>query len=211
MQMVNELLLFPDVHQRECINKGAQNSSSYCSIPSTIRRNPRDKRFPTSFRCSQCQQSEPAKGRVHQEHRDTNQKGRSHTARTRRTNKNVNGIAMELRKLNRAGVNNATNSVTVVAVLFATLALAAIFSVPGGDYDNGVAVMVGTIPLLYLLRLQRRCALIFTSLAVVVVQITLVREERSWDEGCEGNQQDDVVGVYMHHRCIRISVLYSCW
>jgi len=58
----------------------------------------------------------------------------------------VNGIAMELRKLNRAGVNNATNSVTVVAVLFATLALAAIFSVPGGDYDNGVAVMVGTIP-----------------------------------------------------------------
>lgn len=91
----------------------------------------------------------------------------------------MNGIAMELRKLNRAGVNNATNSVTVVAVLFATLALAAIFSVPGGDYDNGVAVMVGTIPLLYLLRLQRRCALIFTSLAVVVVQITLVREERS--------------------------------
>ncbi|KAG4999972.1 hypothetical protein JHK87_021044 [Glycine soja] len=138
--------LIQQEHQRECINKGAQNSSSYCSIPSTIRRNPRDKRFPTSFRCSQCQQSEPAKGRVHQEHRDTNQKGRSHTARTRRTNKNVNGIAMELRKLNRAGVNNATNSVTVVAVLFVTLALAAIFSVPGGDYDNGVAVMVGTIP-----------------------------------------------------------------
>ncbi|KAL0338363.1 UNVERIFIED_CONTAM: Ankyrin repeat-containing protein ITN1 [Sesamum angustifolium] len=49
----------------------------------------------------------------------------------RKTSKNVNGIAKELRKLHREGINNATNSVTVVAVLFATVAFAAIFTVPG--------------------------------------------------------------------------------
>ncbi|KAI7997787.1 Ankyrin repeat-containing protein ITN1 [Camellia lanceoleosa] len=57
----------------------------------------------------------------------------------RKTNKNMDGIAKELRKLHRDGINNATNSVTVVAVLFVTVAFAAIFTVPGGDGDNGVA------------------------------------------------------------------------
>ncbi|KAJ7977058.1 Ankyrin repeat family protein [Quillaja saponaria] len=61
---------------------------------------------------------------------------------TRKTNRNVNGIAKELQKLHRAGINNATNSVTVVAVLFSTVAFAAIFTVPGGDDDNGMAVMI---------------------------------------------------------------------
>jgi len=98
---------------------------------------------------------------------------RSQLKQTRKTNKNVNGIAMELRKLQRAGINNATNTVTVVAVLFAALAFAAIFSVPGGDYDSGVAVMEGTIAF-EVFFLSNSVAL-FTSLAVVVVQITLVR------------------------------------
>jgi hypothetical protein len=61
---------------------------------------------------------------------------------TRRTNKNVHGIAKELRKLHREGINNATNSVTVVAVLFATVAFAAIFTVSGGYDDSGLAVVV---------------------------------------------------------------------
>lgn len=60
---------------------------------------------------------------------------------TMRTNKNVHGIAKRLRKLHREGINNATNSVTVVAVLFATVAFAAIFTVPGGDLDSGEAVV----------------------------------------------------------------------
>ncbi|GFY96607.1 ankyrin repeat family protein [Actinidia rufa] len=46
---------------------------------------------------------------------------------TKRTNKNVHGIAKELRKLHREGINNATNSVTVVAVLFATVRLCSYF------------------------------------------------------------------------------------
>ncbi|RZC78838.1 hypothetical protein C5167_003149 [Papaver somniferum] len=94
---------------------------------------------------------------------------------TRKTNKNVHGIAKELRKLHREGINNATNSVTVVAVLFATVAFAAIFTVPGGDDDTGMAVAVAK-PSFKIFFIFNAVAL-FTSLAVVVVQITLVRGE----------------------------------
>lgn len=94
---------------------------------------------------------------------------------TRKTNKNVVNISKELRKLHREGINNATNSVTVVAVLFATVAFAAIFTVPGGDNDDGTAVVVKT-PSFKIFFIFNAIAL-FTSLAVVVVQITLVRGE----------------------------------
>ncbi|CAA3021216.1 ankyrin repeat-containing ITN1-like [Olea europaea subsp. europaea] len=93
----------------------------------------------------------------------------------RKTNKNMNGIAKELRKLHRKGINNATNSVTVVAVLFATVAFAAIFTVPGGDDKNGMAVTVSK-PSFKVFFIANAVAL-FTSLAVVVVQITVVRGE----------------------------------
>ncbi|RAL51225.1 unnamed protein product [Cuscuta campestris] len=94
---------------------------------------------------------------------------------TMKTNKNVYGIAKELRKLHREGINNATNSVTVVAVLFATVAFAAIFTVPGGDNDNGMAVAVAhtSFQIFFIFN----AIALFTSLAVVVVQITLVRGE----------------------------------
>lgn len=94
---------------------------------------------------------------------------------TRKTNKNVHGIAKELRKLHREGINNATNSVTVVAVLFATVAFAAIFTVPGGNENDGVAVAVQA-PSFRIFFIFNAIAL-FTSLAVVVVQITIVRGE----------------------------------
>ncbi|OVA03559.1 Ankyrin repeat [Macleaya cordata] len=94
---------------------------------------------------------------------------------TKKTNKNVNGIAKELRKLHREGINNATNSVTVVAVLFATVAFAAIFTVPGGDNNDGMAVVVGSIS--FKIFFIFNAIALFTSLAVVVVQITLVRGE----------------------------------
>ncbi|PKU84280.1 Ankyrin repeat-containing protein [Dendrobium catenatum] len=94
---------------------------------------------------------------------------------TRKTNKNVHGIAKEIRKLHREGINNATNSVTVVAVLFATVAFAAIFTVPGGDDNDGVAVAVLTVS--FKIFFIFNAVALFTSLAVVVVQITLVRGE----------------------------------
>ncbi|WOL15035.1 ankyrin repeat-containing protein ITN1-like [Canna indica] len=94
---------------------------------------------------------------------------------TRKTNKNVYGIAKELRKLHREGINNATNSVTVVAVLFATVAFAAIFTVPGGSADDGIAVAVHAAA--FRIFFIFNAVALFTSLAVVVVQITLVRRE----------------------------------
>ncbi|GMY08657.1 ankyrin repeat-containing protein ITN1-like isoform X2 [Fagus crenata] len=94
---------------------------------------------------------------------------------TRKTNKNVHNISKELRKLHREGINNATNSVTVVAVLFATVAFAAIFTLPGGDNDNGSAVVAKTIS--FKIFFISNAIALFTSLAVVVVQITLVRGE----------------------------------
>lgn len=94
---------------------------------------------------------------------------------TKRTNKNVHNISKELRKLHREGINNATNSVTVVAVLFATVAFAAIFTVPGGDKDDGSGV-VASYSAFKIFFIFNAIAL-FTSLAVVVVQITLVRGE----------------------------------
>ncbi|KAL5219194.1 hypothetical protein ABZP36_019878 [Zizania latifolia] len=94
---------------------------------------------------------------------------------SRKTNKNVYGIAKELRKLHREGINNATNSVTVVAVLFATVAFAAIFTVPGGNDDNGVSIAVHAVS--FKIFFIFNAVALFTSLAVVVVQITLVRGE----------------------------------
>ncbi|KAI7980323.1 Ankyrin repeat-containing protein ITN1 [Camellia lanceoleosa] len=93
----------------------------------------------------------------------------------RKTNKNMDGIAKELRKLHRDGINNATNSVTVVAVLFVTVAFAAIFTVPGGDGDNGVAVVVSSMS--FKVFFIFNAIALFTSLAVVLVQITVVRGE----------------------------------
>ncbi|KAK4487818.1 hypothetical protein RD792_003554 [Penstemon davidsonii] len=99
---------------------------------------------------------------------------------TKRTNKNVHGIAKELRKLHREGINNATNSVTVVAVLFATVAFAAIFTVPGGDNNDGMAVVVSSAS--FKIFFIFNAIALFTSLAVVVVQITLVRGENRREE-----------------------------
>ncbi|XP_071701078.1 ankyrin repeat-containing protein ITN1-like [Rutidosis leptorrhynchoides] len=94
----------------------------------------------------------------------------------RKTNRNMTGIAKELRKLHREGINNATNSVTVVAVLFATVAFAAIFTVPGGvDERNGTAIMVHSSA--FKVFFIFNAVALFTSLAVVVVQITVVRGE----------------------------------
>eukprot|EP01018_Ginkgo_biloba_P036350 Gb_12977 [translate_table: standard] len=98
---------------------------------------------------------------------------------TAKTDKRVTGIAKELRKLHREGINNATNSVTVVAVLIAAIAFAAIFTVPGqynssGPYA-GEAVIVHKVAFQIFFIFDS--VALFISLAVVVVQITLVAWE----------------------------------
>ncbi|KAI3687979.1 hypothetical protein L1987_81685 [Smallanthus sonchifolius] len=110
----------------------------------------------------------------------------------RKTNRNMSGIAKELRKLHREGINNATNSVTVVAVLFATVAFAAIFTVPGGDDETGTAVMVHNQS--FKVFFISNAVALFTSLAVVVVQIT-VMGSRSGD-GFWGGDDGRSAGGY---------------
>ncbi|VAH65727.1 unnamed protein product [Triticum turgidum subsp. durum] len=125
---------------------------------------------------------------------------------TRKTNKNVHGIAKELRKLHREGINNATNSVTVVAVLFATVAFAAIFTVPGGNDNNGVAIVVQTAS--FRIFFIFNAIALFTSLAVVVVQITVVRGETKSER-----KVVEVINklMWLASVCTTISFIASCY
>ncbi|KAM3333574.1 hypothetical protein ACQJBY_028577 [Aegilops geniculata] len=125
---------------------------------------------------------------------------------TRKTNKNVHGIAKELRKLHREGINNATNSVTVVAVLFATVAFAAIFTVPGGNDNNGVAIVVQTTS--FRIFFIFNAIALFTSLAVVVVQITVVRGETKSER-----KVVEVINklMWLASVCTTISFIASCY
>ncbi|KAL2904636.1 hypothetical protein RDABS01_003346 [Bienertia sinuspersici] len=96
-----------------------------------------------------------------------------------KTNKRVSGIAKELKKLHREAVQNTTNSVTVVAVLFASIAFLAIFNL-NGQYvmvgpEAGKANISGTIA--FRVFCLMNATSLFISLAVVVIQITLV----AWD------------------------------
>ncbi|KAG9444478.1 hypothetical protein H6P81_015818 [Aristolochia fimbriata] len=92
------------------------------------------------------------------------------------TNRRVTGIAKELRKLHREAVQNTTNSITVVAVLIASVAFMAIFNLPGQYVDEGNDV--GKAKIADQKGFQIFCLMnataLFISLAVVVVQITLV-------------------------------------
>lgn len=96
-----------------------------------------------------------------------------------KTNRRVSGIAKELRKLHREAVQNTTNSITVVAVLFASIAFLAIFNLPGQYFSDGP--QVGKAEIAGRTGFRVFCLLnatsLFISLAVVVVQITLV----AWD------------------------------
>ena len=125
---------------------------------------------------------------------------------TRKTNKNVHGIAKELRKLHREGINNATNSVTVVAVLFATVAFAAIFTVPGGNDNDGLAVVVQATS--FKIFFIFNAVALFTSLAVVVVQITVVRGETKSER-----RVVEVINklMWIASVCTTISFIASCY
>lgn len=62
---------------------------------------------------------------------------------TRQTRRRVQGIAKRLNKMHDEGLNNAINSTTVVAVLIATVAFAAIFTVPGQYADDPTDLVPG--------------------------------------------------------------------
>ncbi|CAM8947743.1 hypothetical protein QQ045_016571 [Rhodiola kirilowii] len=103
----------------------------------------------------------------------------SQLKQTRQTGVRVHKIAKGVKKLHASGLNNAINSATVVAVLIATVAFAAIFQVPGQYVENpGNKVSVGEAHIAkdpaFLIFVVFDSIALFISLAVVVVQTTIV-------------------------------------
>ncbi|KAJ4867446.1 Ankyrin repeat family protein [Raphanus sativus] len=104
----------------------------------------------------------------------------SQLQQSRQTGARVQRIAKRLKKLHINGLNNAINSATVVAVLIATVAFAAIFTIPGQyeeDGTKGVLVLgeariANEAPFLVFFIFDSLA--LFISLAVVVVQTSVV-------------------------------------
>ncbi|XP_010485156.1 PREDICTED: ankyrin repeat-containing protein At5g02620-like [Camelina sativa] len=104
----------------------------------------------------------------------------SQLQQSRQTGVRVQKIAKRLKKLHISGLNNAINSATVVAVLIATVAFAAIFTIPGqyeeertkGPLSLGEARIANKAPFLVFFIFDSLA--LFISLAVVVVQTSVV-------------------------------------
>ncbi|KAI3412968.1 ANK_REP_REGION domain-containing protein [Psidium guajava] len=130
---------------------------------------------------------------------------------TRQTRRRVQGIAKRLNKLHSEGLNNAINSTTVVAVLIATVAFAAIFSVPGQYADNPDDVpykhSVGEANIApkpeFLVFFIFDAIALFISLAVVVVQTSVVVIERKAKK-----QMMAVINKLMWLACVMVSVAF---
>lgn len=110
----------------------------------------------------------------------------SQIKQTRQTKMQVQKIKKRLEKLHLGGLNNAINSNTVVAVLIATVAFAAIFTVPGNFVEDmseappGMSLgeaYVANNPAFIVFLVFDALAL-FISLAVVVVQTSLIVVEQ---------------------------------
>ncbi|KAJ6827946.1 ankyrin repeat-containing protein-like [Iris pallida] len=129
---------------------------------------------------------------------------------TRQTRKRVQGIAKRLRKLHAEGLNNAINSTTVVAVLIATVAFAAIFTVPG-QYIDAEALTPGfslgeayvAPKASFMIFLIFDSVALFISLAVVVVQTSVVVVESKAKK-----QMMVIINKLMWLACVLISVAF---
>ncbi|PKA61589.1 Ankyrin repeat-containing protein [Apostasia shenzhenica] len=107
----------------------------------------------------------------------------SQLKQTRQTEVRVQNIKKRLQKLHIGGLNNAINSNTIVAVLIATVAFAAIFTVPGQfvqdmteGYTLGQAFIANNAAFIIFLIFDSLA--LFISLAVVVVQTSLIVVEQ---------------------------------
>uniref|UniRef100_A0A1J3EK05 Ankyrin repeat-containing protein n=1 Tax=Noccaea caerulescens TaxID=107243 RepID=A0A1J3EK05_NOCCA len=103
----------------------------------------------------------------------------SQLQQSRQTGVRVRKIAKRLKKLHTNGLNNAINSATIVAVLIATVAFAAIFTIPGQyEEDPSKGVLLGQAHIAnkapFLVFFIFDSLALFISLAVVVVQTSVV-------------------------------------
>ncbi|XP_010260012.1 PREDICTED: ankyrin repeat-containing protein At5g02620-like [Nelumbo nucifera] len=130
---------------------------------------------------------------------------------TRQTRKRVQGIARRLNKMHEDGLNNAINSTTVVAVLIATVAFAAIFTVPGQYVDDpenippglslGEANISQRTPFVIFFLFDS--VALFISLAVVVVQTSVVVIESKAKK-----QMMAIINKLMWLACVLVSVAF---
>lgn len=128
----------------------------------------------------------------------------SQLEQTRQTRVRMQGIQKRINKLHEEGLNNAINSTTVVAVLIATVAFAAIFTVPGEyvDADSlapgqelGEANIAHETP--FIIFFVFDSVALFISLAVVVV---IERKAKK--------QMMAVINKLMWVACVLISVAF---
>ncbi|KAF0904236.1 hypothetical protein E2562_033008 [Oryza meyeriana var. granulata] len=134
----------------------------------------------------------------------------SQLEQTRQTRVRMQGIAKRINKLHEEGLNNAINSTTVVAVLIATVAFAAIFTVPGEyvDADSlspGQALGEANIShqTAFIIFFVFDSVALFISLAVVVVQTSVVVIERKAKK-----QMMAVINKLMWVACVLVSVAF---
>ncbi|KAF8402817.1 hypothetical protein HHK36_010908 [Tetracentron sinense] len=130
---------------------------------------------------------------------------------TRQTRKRVQVIAKRINKMHTEGLNNAINSTTVVAVLIATVAFAAIFTVPGQYADDpehippglslGEANIAPKTPFMIFFLFDSIA--LFISLAVVVVQTSVVVIESKAKK-----QMMAVINKLMWLACVLVSVAF---
>ncbi|KAI3687978.1 hypothetical protein L1987_81684 [Smallanthus sonchifolius] len=130
---------------------------------------------------------------------------------TLKTHKRVKGIGKRINKMHHESLNNAINSTTVVAVLIATVTFAAIYQMPGqyddgSDHDQidktlGEANIAGNPEFIVFLIFDSLA--LFISLAVVVVQTSIVVVERRAKK-----QVMAVINKLMWSACVFVSVAF---
>ncbi|RLN42323.1 ankyrin repeat-containing protein [Panicum miliaceum] len=135
----------------------------------------------------------------------------SQLEQTRQTRVRMQGIAKRINKLHEEGLNNAINSTTVVAVLIATVAFAAIFTVPGEYVQDPSNLAPGqqlgeaniSHETAFIIFFVFDSVSLFISLAVVVVQTSVVVIERKAKK-----QMMAVINKLMWVACVLISVSF---
>ncbi|XP_057491379.1 ankyrin repeat-containing protein At5g02620 [Actinidia eriantha] len=132
----------------------------------------------------------------------------SQLKQTRQTGFRVQKIKKRLEKLHTSGLNNAISSATVVAVLIATVAFAAIFTVPGQyveEKTKGFSLGQAHIArkAAFIIFFVSDSAALFISLAVVVVQTSVVVIERKAKK-----QLVFVINKLMWLACLGISIAF---
>ncbi|KAK6249206.1 hypothetical protein QUC31_020771 [Theobroma cacao] len=117
--------------------------------------------------------------------------------RTRQTRKRVRDIAKKLNRMEVHGLNNAINSTTVVAVLIATIAFAAIFNIAGQYADSPEDITP------FMIFLVSDSVALFISLGVVLVQTSVAVTGRQAKK-----QLMAVINKLLCLACVLVSVAF---